>query len=559
MSSSAFTPTVLQAFQDASVSQPGLINTTTQSFAGDKTFIGTTVLGGPVAMNWDGPTHKISGDLAVRTPTSPNADHAGATHFSTNIYALGGIVGNRFSTASGGIGFSLSSRTSDTGDALNFFSNKVGDGLTVDSSSIGYMTQGGQWVIGSNNPGSVQHKINQQLRFSSSSAFTTGSHLWFSSNALRLNGGSSGMLFSNENNSANYGAVTNAGAWTLGPSSGTANHKVRSGAATELQIESASGSNAYLRFLASGAGRARIFSSNTNGIVFSNSSDTSVGEFSDAGAWTIGPTSFLGTHTIRGNVDQFGNTFTQTASSTLGVIQVVSTVSNGGAELKANASASSGVSGAYLTLAANGNSANYINSAGSRPLFFIENGATTPVYGTMSSGSWEFGNPSFGAQHAMMGGAAAVAGAGAPLRLQNIFAGAGWKIGPDSTNNFVIFNNADTGAYIAYGSTSWTAYSDARMKKNIVDSSLGLNTVLSLRPVEFDYLTDDSEDSKRLGFIAQEVYATLPQAAHKPADEAQMMGVSATDMIPVLVKAIQELKAELDDAKQRIITLEALQ
>jgi len=46
MSSSAFTPTVLQTFQEASVSQTGLVNTTTQSFAGDKTFTGTVNFAG---------------------------------------------------------------------------------------------------------------------------------------------------------------------------------------------------------------------------------------------------------------------------------------------------------------------------------------------------------------------------------------------------------------------------------------------------------------------------------------------------------------------------------
>lgn len=40
MSNSAFTPTVLQDFREASVSQSGVVNTTTQSFAGVKTFDG---------------------------------------------------------------------------------------------------------------------------------------------------------------------------------------------------------------------------------------------------------------------------------------------------------------------------------------------------------------------------------------------------------------------------------------------------------------------------------------------------------------------------------------
>jgi hypothetical protein len=76
MSNSAFTPTVLQSFQDASISQPGLVNTTTQSFAGDKTFTGNlnvvgngrgiVPLGAIIAM-----TTGITGAMAV--PASGSA------------------------------------------------------------------------------------------------------------------------------------------------------------------------------------------------------------------------------------------------------------------------------------------------------------------------------------------------------------------------------------------------------------------------------------------------------------------------------------------------------
>lgn len=45
MSSSAFTPTILQTFQEASVSQSGIVTTGTQSFAGAKTFTAAPVIG----------------------------------------------------------------------------------------------------------------------------------------------------------------------------------------------------------------------------------------------------------------------------------------------------------------------------------------------------------------------------------------------------------------------------------------------------------------------------------------------------------------------------------
>jgi hypothetical protein len=69
--------------------------------------------------------------------------------------------------------------------------------------------------------------------------------------------------------------------------------------------------------------------------------------------------------------------------------------------------------------------------------------------------------------------------------------------------------------------------------------------------VTFDYLTDVSEVSSRVGFIAQEVRNVLPHASYTPKNPDEMMGVSPTELIPVLVKAIQELKAEIDELKNR--------
>jgi len=74
---------------------------------------------------------------------------------------------------------------------------------------------------------------------------------------------------------------------------------------------------------------------------------------------------------------------------------------------------------------------------------------------------------------------------------------------------------------------------------------LGLEQIKALKPARFDYNQDESESSARVGFIAQEVLPVLPHVVSVPEDSEQMMGVSTTEMIPVLVKAIQELEARL--------------
>jgi uroporphyrinogen-III decarboxylase len=76
--------------------------------------------------------------------------------------------------------------------------------------------------------------------------------------------------------------------------------------------------------------------------------------------------------------------------------------------------------------------------------------------------------------------------------------------------------------------------------------------------VRFDYKADESDQSERVGFIAQEVLPVLPHAVTVPEDSEQMMSLSTTEMIPVLVKAIQQLKEELDAAKAEIAALKGV-
>jgi len=101
-----------------------------------------------------------------------------------------------------------------------------------------------------------------------------------------------------------------------------------------------------------------------------------------------------------------------------------------------------------------------------------------------------------------------------------------------------------------------TALSDARDKKNIVDIPVGLAFVQSLRPVAFMWNMRDGGkiDVPEFGFIAQELQAaqettgiTIPNLVSL--ENPDRLEASQGALLPVLVKAIQELKAELDALK----------
>lgn len=143
------------------------------------------------------------------------------------------------------------------------------------------------------------------------------------------------------------------------------------------------------------------------------------------------------------------------------------------------------------------------------------------------------------------------------LTLKHSATAAIWGVGPTSNFGNFYVSTGTGGVFLAEGGTAWQAVSDERMKKNIQPLELGLEQIKALKPTRFDYIDEESENSSRVGFIAQEVLSVLPHAVHSPDDAEQMMGVSATEMIPVLVKAIQEQQAIITALTARVAALES--
>jgi hypothetical protein len=102
------------------------------------------------------------------------------------------------------------------------------------------------------------------------------------------------------------------------------------------------------------------------------------------------------------------------------------------------------------------------------------------------------------------------------------------------------------------GQVAWTAASDSRIKKNIVNSNYGLATVLKLRPVEYNLI---SNDLRQVGFIAQEVQKLVPEVVTgKEGDlsKGEILGITYSNLVPVLAKAIQEQQKQIEDQNAKI-------
>jgi hypothetical protein len=121
--------------------------------------------------------------------------------------------------------------------------------------------------------------------------------------------------------------------------------------------------------------------------------------------------------------------------------------------------------------------------------------------------------------------------------------------------------------YVGYGgtvfatSTTISAISDQRLKENVQDLDVGLDAVMALKPRKFDWKEGKGKNVKGdRGWIAQEFEQVFPDMIDEwrdpsPEGEEPYKSVRA-DLIPVLVKAIQEMKAIIDSQAERIAALE---
>ena len=97
-------------------------------------------------------------------------------------------------------------------------------------------------------------------------------------------------------------------------------------------------------------------------------------------------------------------------------------------------------------------------------------------------------------------------------------------------------------------SVAYNTSSDYRMKKNIKPLEDGLDRLCKLKPVKFDWkLNDESTE----GFIAHEVQDVFPEAVSGKKDGEDMQGMDYGRITPLLVAAIQELKAEIEILKSK--------
>ena len=114
------------------------------------------------------------------------------------------------------------------------------------------------------------------------------------------------------------------------------------------------------------------------------------------------------------------------------------------------------------------------------------------------------------------------------------------------------------------GSTNIYNPSDERLKRDIIPINYGLSEIMQLKPSQFKWIqgfAEAEEDKLMLGFIAQDIQEVIPEVIESFGEKVTIkkdgidieikdpIRVNEKFIIPIIVKAIQELKQEFEDYK----------
>jgi hypothetical protein len=125
--------------------------------------------------------------------------------------------------------------------------------------------------------------------------------------------------------------------------------------------------------------------------------------------------------------------------------------------------------------------------------------------------------------------------------------------------NIFIYNNGN----IVNANNSYGAISDVKLKENITDATPKLDKLNEVRVVNYN-LT--GQEQKQIGVIAQELEEIFPSMVEETVDrdeEGNDLGTTTKSVkysvfVPMLIKAIQEQQAKIDDMETRLAALEAV-
>jgi len=126
------------------------------------------------------------------------------------------------------------------------------------------------------------------------------------------------------------------------------------------------------------------------------------------------------------------------------------------------------------------------------------------------------------------------------------------SITPNADNAFTN-GNATYKWSVVYATNGTIQTSDERLKENIATTTYGLDQIMQLRPVSFTWIAQPQQGTK-LGFIAQEVQPILPETVNTGDDANHTLGLTYSEFIPIIVRAIQQLATTVAGFADNIVS-----
>ena len=126
------------------------------------------------------------------------------------------------------------------------------------------------------------------------------------------------------------------------------------------------------------------------------------------------------------------------------------------------------------------------------------------------------------------------------------------KVNSTAATTWTLYVAGD--AYKTSGGTSWNVASDARLKDLHGEYDRGLDDILTVRPVRFQYRKDNplniDSSSEQVGIVAQEIREVFPEAVKEDANG--FLSFNADPVIWAMVNSFKDLKAEKDEEIQSL-------
>jgi len=125
----------------------------------------------------------------------------------------------------------------------------------------------------------------------------------------------------------------------------------------------------------------------------------------------------------------------------------------------------------------------------------------------------------------------------------------------DTTSRFITCTDINASRMFVYSNgnivnanNSYGSLSDQALKENIVDATPKLDKICDVKVRNYNLI---GETQKQIGVIAQELETVFPSMVEVDG-ESNMKQVKYSVFVPILIKAIQELKAEVDSLKAQL-------